>query len=116
MFKKIKPRQPKKSTFHIEQFPHCDQRVLHAPGECRYCDDCPYAQALRQAWSICFTGYEPEDKELPCPADHARGDNHTKWGGNVARPITQLCAWGNVCDGERIEGSIFCADHVKVNE
>ena len=83
-----KKQQPKKMDFHryIEQFPHCDQRILHAPGECQYCDMHPEWQALREAWGICFTGYDPEGTELPCPCDHARGNNHTKWGGNIAKP------------------------------
>ena len=40
-------------------FPHCDQRVLHAPGECQYCDMCPEWQQLRVAWGIAFTGHAP---------------------------------------------------------
>ena len=84
MFKKIKPKQREFSI--IGPFPHCDQRILHAPGECEFCDMQGDWQELRQAWGIAFTGYEPEEKELPCPADYARGDNHTKWYGNVARP------------------------------
>jgi hypothetical protein len=71
---------------YLHQFPHCDQRVLHGPGECIYCDEKPDWQALRVAWGIAFTGWEPENKELPCPADYARGDTHTKWYGNVANP------------------------------
>jgi hypothetical protein len=43
----------------IAQFPHCDQRVLHAPGECEYCDRHPDWQALRKAWGIAFTGHAP---------------------------------------------------------
>jgi hypothetical protein len=70
---------------YIPQFPHCDARVLHAPGECEFCDHHPDWQALRMAWGICFTGYEPEPEksELPCPAWFARGDNCQKWRGNV---------------------------------
>jgi hypothetical protein len=81
MFKKVKPADRDGST--IGQFPHCDQRVLHAPGECGYCDQHMDWQDLRSAWGIAFTGYEPEDKELPCPSDHARGlaGAHV-WGGN----------------------------------
>ena len=66
-------------------FPHCDQRVLHAPGECVHCDHYPVYQALRSLWGIAFTGYEPEGKELPCPADYARGDSHKLWPGNQAK-------------------------------
>jgi hypothetical protein len=71
----------------IRQFPHCDQRILHAPGECEYCDQHGEWQSLRVAWGIAFTGWSPEETELPCPADNARGDNHKKWAGNVAKPV-----------------------------
>lgn len=84
MHKKIAPKM--NIMEHIQQFPHCDQRVLHAPGECRYCDMHPEWQALRMAWGISFTGYEPDGKELPCPATHARGDGVNRWHGNVAQP------------------------------
>ncbi len=70
----------------IEQFPHCDQRILHAPGECTVCDHHPEWQALRIAWAIAFTGYTPEGKELPDPATHARGGSVNLWHGNVAQP------------------------------
>lgn len=72
----------------IRQFPHCDPRILHAPGECQHCDTHSDWQALRVAWGIAFTGWLPDEKELPCPADNARGDNHKKWYGNTAFPIT----------------------------
>lgn len=45
-------------------FPHCDQRILHAPGECEYCNDHPDWQALREAWGIAFTGHPPRG-DLP---------------------------------------------------
>ena len=83
MFKKVKPKPFDHTS--ISQFPHCDPRVLHAPGECEYCDKHTGWQDLRVAWGIAFTGYEPEGKELPCPADHARGNTHTLWGGNQAK-------------------------------
>lgn len=83
MFKKIKPA-PTNVPSVIGQFPHCDQRILHARGECSYCDEHVDWQALREAWSIAFTGYEPEGTELPCPADYSRGDSHKLWYGNVA--------------------------------
>lgn len=40
----------------IKQFPHCDSRVLHAPGKCEFCDKHPDWQDLRLAWGIAFTG------------------------------------------------------------
>lgn len=83
MKKEISPKTLVVSN-HIHQFPHCDQRILHAPGECAYCDDHEEWQALRQAWGIAFTGWTPEGKELPCPADYVRGDFHKQWYGNRA--------------------------------
>lgn len=86
MFRKIKPNE-RVVINEIGQFPHCDSRVLHAPLECEYCDMHPEWQALRQAWGIAFTGYEPEQKELPDPATHARGLNTVHaWSGNAPRP------------------------------
>lgn len=97
MFKRVKPQHLnealslpgaaiKAAGIDYARYPHCDQRVLHAPSECQYCDAFPERQALRQAWGICFTGYEPEGAELPCPADFARpGGLCEKWSGNKAR-------------------------------
>lgn len=48
-----------RAQFEIAQFPHCDQRILHAPSECEYCDGHPEWQALREAWGIAFTGHQP---------------------------------------------------------
>ncbi len=53
--------------------PHCDARVLHAPGECSICDEyAPSAQADRIARGVNFTGHADLNKEF-CPADIARG-------------------------------------------
>lgn len=82
---------------HITQFPHCDQRILHAPSDnCEYCNAHPEWQELREAWGIAFTGHsyeviqetdwngEPTEKVLfPCPAELARPlDVINQWGGN----------------------------------
>jgi hypothetical protein len=83
MFKKVKPV---KASYLIGQYPHCDQRILHAPGECEFCDKHPEWQSLRRGWGIAFTGYEPEEKELPDPATFARGDVINRWHGNIAQP------------------------------
>ena len=75
----------------ISSFPHCDQRILHRPGTCRYCDMNPEWQELRIAWGIAFSGEEPDNTQpIACPADLAvmmgrRGDYNT-WGGNIAAP------------------------------
>ena len=88
MFKTVQPNIPPNAKMYIRQFPHCDAKVLHAPGECKYCDMHPEWQALRLYWGIAFTGYEPDlsIKELPCPAWFARGENCQAWGGNRPRP------------------------------
>jgi len=85
MFKKLKPDDAVKSF--LDRAPHCDARVLHAPGECGYCDTRPIWQALRLLWGIAFTGYEPEERELPCPATmHRDLAVINKWHGNVPVP------------------------------
>jgi len=48
------------------QFPHCDPRILHAPGECEFCDDRPEWQQLRTGWGIAFTGRQPKGLEPFC--------------------------------------------------
>ncbi len=69
-------------------FPHCDPRVLHAPGECEFCDMRPEWQELRQSWGINFTGKNDPEK-VQCPAEKARGiDSINRWGGN--RPKQNL--------------------------
>jgi hypothetical protein len=84
MYKTVQPNIPSNVLNAIRQFPHCDARVLHAPGECSFCDDHPEWQSLRIHWGIAFTGYQPDEekKELPCPAWYARGENCQVWGGN----------------------------------
>lgn len=75
-------------------FPHCDARILHAPGECSYCDKYDDWQELRGMWRIAFTGETPPEGWTPCPADAARPpgspSDHRKWGGNVARDERDL--------------------------
>jgi hypothetical protein len=82
---------------NIKQFPHCDQRILHAPGECEYCDGHPDWQALRLAWQIAFTGHLPADTWLPDPADYARPPgspaDHRQWGGNKPTFATGDASW-----------------------
>lgn len=64
------------------QFPHCDQRILHAPGECKVCDAHPDWQTLRGNWGIAFTGHAPLAGQYPCVADATRGERHQAWPGN----------------------------------
>jgi hypothetical protein len=58
----------------LDRFPHCDQRVLHAPGECEFCDGNPDWQALREAWGISFTGHAPRGILPTC--DHPMPDRY----------------------------------------
>jgi hypothetical protein len=66
--------------------PHCDSRVLHAPGECRYCDGFPEWQQARRVWGINFTGHH--DKGFrKCPSESSRGlKTIEQWPGNRAEP------------------------------
>lgn len=68
--------------------PHCDQRILHAPGECWACDLYPDWQALRVKWGIDFSGHSTPGN-LPCPADYHRprgsSSDHRQWGPNQAQ-------------------------------
>lgn len=67
-------------------FPHCDSNVLHAPGECIYCDARAEWQELRAMWGINFTGHEDADKS-PCPSLRFRAlDIIEKWPGNRKAP------------------------------
>jgi hypothetical protein len=100
MFKKIKPKELDVVAV-LGQFPHCDPRILHAPGECEFCDEHTEWQALREVWKIAFTNYEPEEGELPCPANHARGDKCNSWTGNKPRPKDRDSYHGNT-DASRL--------------
>lgn len=71
--------------------PHCDQRILHAPGDCWACDLYPDWQKLRELWGIAFTGHRPDIRkgEVECPADYNRppgsASDHRQWGPNTAQ-------------------------------
>ena len=73
--------------------PHCDPAILHAPGECKFCDELPDWQALRQLWGICYTGHTPEIannglvvyEQIACPSDIRRpGGSASRWPRNRA--------------------------------
>jgi hypothetical protein len=65
--------------------PHCDTDVLHAPGECVYCDCHPKRQLQREADGINYTGHHDPDKRM-CPSEADRPlDTINLWGGN--RPV-----------------------------
>jgi hypothetical protein len=111
MFKRA---EPKKISINdtLGTIPHCDQKVLHAPGECEFCDKHPAWQALRQLWGIAFTGYVPENGELPDPATNARSfETVDAWGGNKAKPILKHTHFGGTrsdcpaCNTQRKEST-----------
>jgi hypothetical protein len=61
------PRSPREEPLvTLPAPPHCDSRVLHAPGECEYCDQRKEWQELRQAWGIAFTGHTPKASLPEC--------------------------------------------------
>jgi len=67
----------------MRQFPHCDPRILHAPGECQFCDESGL-QEIRKTWGINFTNHDDGDR-LPCPADVYRDPKlRDRWHGNRA--------------------------------
>jgi hypothetical protein len=69
----------------MAEFPHCDSRVLHAPGVCKFCDDFPNWQQQRVADKVNFTDEYDPDKRF-CPSTDFRSpDVINKWGGNVAQ-------------------------------
>jgi hypothetical protein len=67
-------------------FPHCDPYILHAPGECKFCDKYPDEQQRRNLLGINYTGHTDSDKQQ-CPAMKLRGiETINRWHGNVAQP------------------------------
>lgn len=63
-------------------WPHCDARVLHAPGECEFCDGSGL-QDVREMWGINFTGHH-EPGLLLCPAEAQRDLSQINaWPGNA---------------------------------
>lgn len=64
------------------QFPHCDDKVLHAPGECQYCDHYPEAQEQRIRDLVNFTGHYAVGFAL-CPSEERRSlQTIEAWPGN----------------------------------
>lgn len=71
------------ATAYGAEYPHCDQYVLHAPGECEYCDHYPFAQAARSHLGINYTGHY-ESGKAKCPAERIRSLHHINlWPGNT---------------------------------
>lgn len=69
--------------------PHCDSTILHAPGECQYCDLYPDRQALRELWRTNYTGHHDDDL-APCPSEYFRsGETRDRWPGNRPAPAEE---------------------------
>lgn len=63
--------------------PHCDQSVLHQPGECEYCDHYSDWQEMRLIQRINYTGHFDRDK-APCPSHFFRDPEVVEtWHGNL---------------------------------
>lgn len=71
-----------------DRAPHCDMRILHAPGQCWACDPHPDWQRGRIVQCIAFTGSPEElgtDDMAPCPSTYFRSPEiRDRWPGNVA--------------------------------
>jgi hypothetical protein len=81
---------PNRDLYKDKRFPHCDERVLHAPGQCIYCDDCQLAQLDRLENNVCFTG-EDNPSKTPCPSDVERGlAGAHHWYGNTPKTKADL--------------------------
>lgn len=63
-------------------YPHCDDLVLHAPGECIYCDLHSLEQHERIRDGINFTGQNDPTKSA-CPSTFQRPlSTINRWAGN----------------------------------
>lgn len=67
---------------------HCDPNVIHAPGECRFCDKYGKKQQKdRVKNKINFTGHHDPDKTM-CPSECNRPlDTINRWPGNIPQPM-----------------------------
>lgn len=79
--------------------PHCDAEVVHAPGECVFCDVAEEVhgwQTARREGGHAFTGHAPDAMagQLPCPSDVRRGKAGAHvWGGNA--PVAEAKVEGH---------------------
>ncbi len=77
---------PEEAFQTLGQFPHCDPRVLHKPGDCEHCDTHPEWQAYRIAMGINFTG--EKTATIICPSEHLRPAHViNRWHGNRATNV-----------------------------
>lgn len=82
------------------RYPHCDSSVLHAPGECRYCDNYPQAQQERIDQKLNFTGQNKPGFGT-CPSEVRRSLKIINaWPGNRPYPEECSCCYGQVVTNE----------------
>jgi len=77
---------------HLGAFPHCDDKVLHAPDECRYCAMAEYAalHELRRRFGIAYSGRPAQGGQSSCPSEAFRpAELIERWPGNRAAPPVQ---------------------------
>jgi hypothetical protein len=84
----VHPQAPAVALFCTpDTMPHCDARVLHAPGDCVFCDNYPQWQDYRILTGVKFTGQAVtygDDWSTPCPSDFHRGTGGAHvWPGNT---------------------------------
>lgn len=66
------------------EFPHCNSEVLHAPGECVYCDAFPKRQA---DWTADGTPFTPnESNGWSGNVAVKAGEQHTHMGATFTAP------------------------------
>lgn len=62
-------------------FPHCDERVLHSPGLCEFCDKAEVLQKYRQMLNLSYTDELQANDPLLPGEDRSRASADA-WGGN----------------------------------
>lgn len=62
-------------------YPHCDQRILHSPGACEFCDLAKVLQQYRAMLHLKFTDQLGENDPL-LPGETRTKASAERWGGN----------------------------------
>lgn len=64
-----------------DPYPHCDERVLHSPGTCRFCDMTPELQQYREMCGLPYTDFL-QAKDALLPGETRTRASAEAWGGN----------------------------------
>lgn len=71
---------------NVARYPHCDVKVLHAPGKCDFCDMYPEMQQWRIDSNTQFTGEDYSEDQIWDPAQIIRPlEIIERWYGNVPK-------------------------------